>query len=44
MFRVEWLQSALDELTNLWTQANRQAITAATHLIDQKLGTDPHNE
>lgn len=42
MFRVEWLQSALDELTSLWTQANsaqRQAITAASHTLGQRLRT-----
>ena len=46
-FRVDWLQVALDELTTLWTQADatqRQAITAASHAIDQRLGNDPFNE
>lgn len=45
MFQVEWLQEALDELTVLWLQADaalRQAITAATHAIDQELGQDPY--
>jgi hypothetical protein len=45
MFRVEWLQEALDELTNLWLQADsslRQAITAATHALDQELCVDPY--
>jgi WD40 repeat protein len=47
MFRVEWLQSALDELATIWTQADsaeRQAITRATHLIDQQLQQDPDNQ
>ena len=33
MFRVAWLQSALDDLTTLWIQADpslRQALTAAS--------------
>jgi hypothetical protein len=47
MFRVEWLQIALDELTNLWTQsdsAQRQAITSASHNLEQRLRSDPANE
>ena len=47
MVRVEWLQVALDELTTLWTRADesqRQAITTASHTIDQRLGTDPIRE
>jgi hypothetical protein len=47
MFRVEWLQSALDELARLWTQADpagRQALTAASHEIDQRLSSDPNRE
>jgi hypothetical protein len=47
MFRVEWIQTALDELTDIWTQANsaeRKAITAASHEIDQRLRRDPNNE
>lgn len=45
MFRVKWLQEALDELTILWTQADsplRAAITAATHALDQELQADPY--
>jgi hypothetical protein len=40
MFQVEWLQVALDELTDLWTRADsvqRQAITAASHVLEQRL-------
>jgi hypothetical protein len=47
MFQVEWLQAALDELTQLWTQADstlRSALTAASHEIDQRLKRDPMNE
>lgn len=47
MFRVEWLQSALNELTTLWTQVDpdlREALTSASHTIDQRLSTDPRNE
>lgn len=47
MFRVEWLQIALDELTNLWTQSNsaqRQAITSASHALENRLRRDPANE
>jgi hypothetical protein len=47
MFRVEWLQVALDELTTLWTGADatdRQGITTASHEIDQRLSNDPSNE
>jgi hypothetical protein len=47
MYQVEWIQSALDELAALWTQADsatRQAITAATHQIDQLLRTDPFDQ
>ncbi|HYT90168.1 MAG TPA: hypothetical protein VEL76_15780 [Gemmataceae bacterium] len=47
MWRVDWLQTALDELTVGWTQANstlRQAITAASHQIDQQLSRNPSSE
>lgn len=40
MFRVEWLQSAVDELAALWVDADstlRQAITNASHQIDEQL-------
>ncbi len=46
MYRVEWLQPALDALTAAWLQADqelRQAITAATHLLDETLRRDPTN-
>jgi hypothetical protein len=44
MFRVDWLQTALDQLMTIWMSADsaqRQAITAATHDIDQQLKADP---
>jgi hypothetical protein len=47
MFRVRWERRALDELTDLWTQADsslRQAITTASHIIDQRLRADPNDE
>ena len=47
MFRVEWLQSALDELTTLWIQADptlRPALTAASHTLDQRLSINPRRE
>jgi hypothetical protein len=40
IFRVLWLQSALDELAAVWTDADatlRQRITRASHWIDQEL-------
>ena len=47
MFRVDWLQSALNELADLWTQADsdqRQVITEACHAIEQRLARDPEQE
>lgn len=47
MFRVVWLEIALNELAAVWTPADstqRQAITTATHRVDQRLGNDPHNQ
>jgi hypothetical protein len=47
MFRVEWLQSALNELATIWMQApsaRRQAITAASHAIDQQLANNPQEQ
>ncbi len=44
MMHVDWLQSALDELTAIWTRADkagRKAITAASNEIDQRLRRDP---
>ena len=47
MFHVDWLQEALDELARIWMKADstlRQAITAATHLLDQEMETDPFRQ
>ena len=47
MFRVEWLETALNELTALWLKADeteRRAITSATYSIDQLLSRDAINE
>jgi hypothetical protein len=47
MFRVRWRRSALNELAEAWLQANatlRQAITAATGQVDQRLREDPRHE
>jgi hypothetical protein len=47
MFRVEWIQAALDELTDPWVQSSseqRQAITAATNAIDEELAADPYRQ
>ena len=44
MFRVDWLQGALDDLAGIWMQADsalRQDITAATEALDQELQADP---
>jgi hypothetical protein len=47
MFRVRWIQSALNELATIWTDADsssRQLITAASHAIDQELQTEPNEK
>jgi hypothetical protein len=44
---VEWLQDALNELANIWMQADsasRQEITQAAHTLDQQLQVDPYLE
>lgn len=43
-FRIEWLQTATNELAAAWTKADsvlRAAITSAAHSIDQQLQRDP---
>jgi len=45
MYEVDWLQEALDELTALWLDADsalRDALTDASHRVDQLLSQDPH--
>jgi hypothetical protein len=47
MFRVVWLETALNELAAAWTSADsaqRQAIAAASHRIDQLLRSNPYNQ
>jgi hypothetical protein len=40
-YDVVWLESAQDELAELWLQANdRNALTSAAHLIDVELSHD----
>jgi hypothetical protein len=41
-FTVIWKASALDQLAELWLRsANRNAVAAASHQIDQLLRIDP---
>jgi hypothetical protein len=43
MYWVVWVPEALDELTNIWLEADtslRHSITAACHQIDQRLRTN----
>ncbi len=45
MFQVKWIQAALDDLTNIWLEADsdlRAAITAASHELDERLERDPY--
>ena len=47
MFGVEWVQEAVDELADMWVNADsqsRQAITDATHELDRELQNDPYRE
>ena len=47
MFRVVWLETALNELAAAWTPADstqRRAITAASHQIDQLLRSNPQGQ
>jgi hypothetical protein len=47
MFRVEWLQEALDDLTRIWTKSDsalRHRITSAVHVVDQGLQRNPYDE
>lgn len=47
MFSVRWEDTAVDELTILWADADsplRQRITAASHQVDQLLLADPLTE
>lgn len=47
MYQVEWLQSALNELADAWTNASstqREAITTAAQVIEQLLQSNPQNQ
>lgn len=47
MFRVDWLESALAELTTLWTDADssaRMAITVSASVLEQRLNANAPNE
>lgn len=47
MFRVERLQSALDEMADACVRATpdeREAITLASHTVDRRLSEDAANE
>lgn len=47
MMRLRWERRALEALAAIWTNADsaaRQAITAASHAIEQRLQQDPHQE
>jgi hypothetical protein len=47
MYAVDWLQTALDELTALWLAAGsaaRQQITLAASQIDARLAEDPYGQ
>lgn len=40
-YTVVWVQSAVDELADIWLQApDRNVVTAASHAIDQILAED----
>jgi hypothetical protein len=44
MYRVQWIQAALDELAAIWVDADsalRAAITAAAHKAEQEFRADP---
>jgi hypothetical protein len=44
MFRVRWLDGAVDELAAIWVRVDsekRRAVTEATNAIDRELKSDP---
>jgi len=46
MYRVEWVDSAFDELANIWLSADEQsrtAITVAADSLEQQLKQEPHS-
>ncbi len=45
MFQVQWIQQALNDLANTWTQADsatRQRITRATNEMERELSRNPY--
>jgi hypothetical protein len=47
MARVEWLQTAVEELTEVWLKADssmRRAISLAARQIDDMLSVDPESQ
>ena len=45
MYHVRWTRKALRLLAAIWnTAADRNAVTAASHRIDQALARDPENQ
>lgn len=47
MFRVRWVQTASDELTTVWMEADsatRQIITAGAHAVDRELQMTPEEK
>lgn len=47
MYRVRWLEAALDELADQWTRATseeREAITSAAYAAERRLAEAPADE
>jgi plasmid stabilization system protein ParE len=45
MYRVRWTRKASNQLAAIWTNAaDQNAITVASHRIDQALASDPENQ
>jgi len=46
MYRLHWIQAALDELAAIWLAADsatRRAITGAVHSLEKELANNPNN-
>jgi hypothetical protein len=47
MFRVEWVEAAIDDLAAIWMRVDsdqRRAVTSAANAIDVALRSDPFRE
>ena len=45
MFRVRWTRRASNQLATIWiNDADQNAVTFASHRIDQLLASDPENQ